>query len=133
MTAARDTSDEDAVELEVLEGGGRRARRVRVPEWVNLTGPGAVWIGIGLAVIGFALIGVAWGQIAGETQVFRQLPYVVSAGLTGVGVIMVGVTVINVATKRRDAVERERQMDRLVSVLDEVRRALEERGSGRRR
>jgi apolipoprotein N-acyltransferase len=107
-------------------------KRLNLPAWVDLTNPAAVWIGIAVAGVGFVLLGIAWAQVAGETQVYLQLPYLVSAGMTGLGLIMVGLTLINVSTKRRDALERERQMDQLVNILEEVKGVLGERG-GRRK
>lgn len=89
--------------------------------WLRADSSVFVWVGVALSAVGFVAIAIAWSQVAGETQVYRQLPYLVSAGLTGLGLIMVGVTLINVSVKRRDAVERERQMDQLVRVLDEIR------------
>jgi hypothetical protein len=132
MTAAR-VSDEP-VELELVTDAPRRRRRmnVRVPAWLSGDSPVLIWAGVVLALVGFVLIGVAWSQVAGETLVYLQLPYIVSAGLTGLGLIMVGLTLINVTAKRRDAAERARQMDQLVSVLDEVKAALGSTG-GRRR
>jgi hypothetical protein len=97
------------------------------PNWLDLESPGAIWLGLGIAAAGFALIGVAWAQVAGEELVYRQLPYLVSAGLTGLGMIMLGLTVINVSAKRRDGRERERQIDQLVSIMGEVKAALDER------
>ena len=137
MTAVQTKSDE-LEELDVLEPAIAAQRRRRpslsLPTWLNPTSPAVIWIGLGLAGIGFVLIGIAWAQVAGETQVYLQLPYLASAGLTGLGLIMVGMTVINVAAKRRDAAERERQIDQLVSILEEVQTALGERtGSQRRR
>lgn len=138
MTAVQ-TKSEEIAELETLEpsiGGEERRQRptLRLPTWLNVTSPAVIWIGLGLAGIGFVLIGIAWAQVAGETQVYLQLPYLASAGLTGLGLIMVGMTVINVAAKRRDAAERERQIDQLVSILEEVQSALgESRSGGRRR
>ena len=131
MTAVQTKSDE-VEELDVLEpsiAGERRRRRpsLSLPTWLNPASPAVIWMGLGLAGIGFVLIGIAWAQVAGETQVYLQLPYLASAGLTGLGLIMVGMTLINVAAKRRDAAERERQIDQLVSILEEVQTALGER------
>ena len=135
MTAVQ-TKPEEIDEVQVLEeprrSRRRRLRNVQLPPWLNPTSPAVIWIGLALAGIGFVLIGVAWAQIAGETQVYLQLPYLASAGLSGLGLIMVGMTVINVAAKRRDAVERERQIDQLVSILEEVQTVLTER-TGRKR
>ena len=96
------------------------------PRWLDLESPGAIWVGLGIAAVGFALIGIAWAQVAGEELVYRQLPYLVSAGMTGLGLIMLGLTVINVSAKRRDALERERQIDQLVSIMGEVKAVLGE-------
>jgi hypothetical protein len=111
----------------------RRLRSPQLPTWLDLSHPGAIWLGLVVVGLGFVLVGVAWAQVAGETQVYLQLPYLVSAGLSGLGLIMVGLTVINVATKRRDALERERQIDQLVNILEEVRTVLGEQGTRRRR
>ena len=103
------------------------ASRRRLPTWLRGTSPALTFIGVGVAIIGFVLIAVAWGQVAGETQVYLQLPYLVSAGLTGLGLVMVGLTVVNVAAKRRDAADRDRQIDQLVSILQELKATLAER------
>ena len=128
MTAS---SLEPAADMTVERRGGR-FRSIQLPGWLNLTNPGAIWSGLVVAAIGFVLLGIAWAQVAGETQVYLQLPYLVSAGLTGLALIMVGLTVVNVAAKRRDAAERARQVDQLVSILEEVRGALPGRGTRRR-
>ena len=96
------------------------ARR-RLPVWLRGDSPAVVFIGIAISAVGFVLLLVAWGQVAGETQVYLQLPYLVSAGFTGLGLIMVGLTVVNVSAKRRDAADRDRQMDQLVSIMDELK------------
>lgn len=103
-----------------------------VPSWLRRDAPAWTWAGVVLAGAGFLLIGVAWGQVAGETQVYLQLPYLVSGGLTGLGFIMVGVTLVNVAAKRRDEAARERQTDRLVSILAEVEATLAQKNARKR-
>jgi hypothetical protein len=106
----------------------RRRLPSSLPTWLRGGSPALTFIGMGVAVVGFVLILVAWGQVAGETQVYLQLPYLVSAGITGLGLVMVGLTVVNVAAKRRDAADRDRQMDQLVSILEELKATLAERG-----
>ena len=96
------------------------------------TSASIVWLGLALAGAGFVLIGVAWAQVAGETQVNLQLPYLASAGLFGIALIMVGLTVVNLSAKRRDAADRARQMDQLVAILEEVKTSIEPRKTGRR-
>lgn len=90
-------------------------------DWLRTDSPTFVWLGVVVVGVGFALIALAWAQVAGETDVYRQLPYLVSAGMTGLGLIMVGVTLINVSVKRRDGAARERQMEQLTRVLEEIK------------
>lgn len=101
----------------------------RLPVWLRPASPTVTYIGVGVAILGFVLILLAWGQVAGETQVYLQIPYVVSAGLTGLGLVMVGLTIVNVSAKQRDAVDRDRQMDQLVSILGELRSVMGEKRS----
>lgn len=108
------------------EGGPAQGRSLveRVPALRPLS-PVPTWIGIAVAAIGFVLVMVAWGQTAGETNVALQVPYLISGGMVGLGLIMVGVTVVNVAAKRRDALLREQQTQLLASALIELSAALD--------
>src|SRR5436190_18694769 len=61
-------------------------------------------------------------------DVALQLPYIVSGGFTAFAVILVGLTLINVATKRQDAAERsEEHTSELQSHSDLVCRLLLEK------
>jgi hypothetical protein len=135
MTAVQDRISEadEAVELDDVESRSRRRLpSVQLPRWLAADSAVPLWLGLIVSAFGFILLLVAWSQVAGETQVYLQLPYLVSAGLTGLALIMVGLTVINVVAKRRDAAERARQIDQLVSILEEVRGAVSSRGARRR-
>ena len=118
------TDAEAALAAADVDVDGPAPSRFRVPTWLRGGTPALTYIGVGVAVLGFVLILVAWGQVAGETQVYLQVPYLVSAGLCGIGLVMVGLTIVNVAAKQRDADARDRQMDQLVSILDELKSAL---------
>lgn len=85
------------------------------------TRPIMTFVGIGVAAAGFVVILFAWGKVAAQTAVPLQLPYLVSGGLVGLALVMVGVTLVNVQAKREDAAYRERQMDQLSEVLGEIR------------
>ena len=86
----------------------------------------ATWVGIGLSSIGFVLLIVAWGRTAGLLNVALQVPYLVSAGFTGVALVLVGLTVVNIDAKRSDAAERTRQLTELRGLLAELRTTVEE-------
>lgn len=96
----------------------------RVPALRPLS-PVPTYIGIAITVLGFVLVMLAWGQTAGETNVALQVPYLISAGLSGLALVLVGLTVVNVAAKRRDALLREQQMQLLSDALRELSAALE--------
>lgn len=106
------------------EGRSRAGLTERVPALRPLS-PVPTYLGIGVAALGFVLVMFAWGQAAGETNVALQIPYLISGGMVGLGLIMVGVTVVNVAAKRRDALLREQQTDLLASALRELSAALD--------
>jgi hypothetical protein len=83
------------------------------------------WSGVLLSTVGAILLVIAWGRTAGLTEVARQIPYVVSAGFTGLGLVAVGLTVINISAKRADAVVRTRQIGELHGLLAEMRKVVE--------
>lgn len=95
--------------------------------WRLLTDPASyvpTYIGIAIAVIGFVLIGIGWARVAGTVDVWKQMPYVLSAGLPGLGLVMVGLVVINVSARRQDGAARARQMSALTEALHDLQRSL---------
>jgi hypothetical protein len=85
-----------------------------------------VWAGVIVATAGLVLIAIAWGRTAGLAQVGLQTPYVVSAGFTGLGLVVVGLTLVSITVKRADAAERTRQLRELREVLADLRQQVEE-------
>jgi hypothetical protein len=98
----------------------------RIPALRPLS-PVPTYLGIAVAAIGFVLIAFTWGAVAGETNVALQMPYLVSGGITGLALVMVGLTVVSIAARRRDAVLREQQNQLLADALRELGAALDER------
>lgn len=86
-----------------------------------------VYFGVALATLGFALIAVTWGQVAGEGEVWKQLPYIVSGGLTSIGLIIVGVALISMAMRYQRDRKRETQIERLVDAVERLETALNAR------
>jgi hypothetical protein len=113
MTAITPSPDVD------LLAGGRSLPGLRP------VSPVPTYVGVALAVAGFVLIAVTWGQVASISSVAKQLPYIVSGGLTGVGLILVGMTTVSVAARRREAALRERQSEQLGRALDRLSDALD--------
>src|SRR5687767_8976487 len=81
--------EELGLEAEVpMASADEPARPWALPPALRAGAPAWVWVGMGVCVFGFILIAVGWGQVAGETQVHLQLPYVVSAAMVGLGLVI---------------------------------------------
>jgi hypothetical protein len=101
------------------------ARRSR---WRVLTDPASLvptYVGVIVALIGFALIGYAWAKVAGLIEVWQQMPYVMSAGLPGLGLVMTGLVIINVSARRQDGAARARQLAALGEALHDLQQSFE--------
>jgi hypothetical protein len=106
----------------VAEGLGRRSRLHALGDPASHL---PTYIGVAVALIGFALIAVAWAKVAGLVDVWRQMPYLLSAGLPGLGLVMTGLVIVNVSARRQDAAARARQMDTLTEALRDLQRSLD--------
>ncbi|MCW2571948.1 MAG: hypothetical protein JWO88_2006 [Frankiales bacterium] len=84
------------------------------------------YLGMAVTLAGGVLLLVAWGRTAALTNVGLQMPYLISAGCTGVGLVAVGLTVVNLAAKAEDARRRRDQLGELQQILAELRRVVEE-------
>jgi hypothetical protein len=84
------------------------------------------WTGVLLTAVGVVLLVVAWGRTAGLAYVPLQIPYVISAGFTGLGLVAVGLTVVSISAKRADARTRSEQLTELRDLIAELRRAVED-------
>jgi hypothetical protein len=102
------------------------ARLSRPVAWLRGVPNLGTWTGVVVAAAGLVLIAIAWGRTAGLLNVALQVPYVVSAGFTGLGLVVVGLTLVSISAKRADAAERTRQLRELREVLVDLRRALED-------
>lgn len=116
----------EAVEDPTVETAlpARRRRRLAIGGLVRWLEPSSLvptFVGVVVVAVGFVLIGIAWAQIAGLTVVSLQMPYLVSAGFTGLALVMVGLIIVNVSAKRQDGAERARQMQTLTETFEALR------------
>ena len=98
--------------------------------WAVITDPASLvptYFGIAVVLLGFVLVFIGWADVAGQADVFLQMPYLLSAGIPGLGLIMVGLVIVNVSARRQDGARRARQMAALGEVLADLRRTLEGR------
>jgi hypothetical protein len=88
--------------------------------------PALAYLGVGLVVVGLAVIAFTWARVAGTLDVALQLPYIASGGFAGIGLVIVGSAVIVVAARRRDAALRAEQLIELREVLATIARRLDD-------
>lgn len=89
----------------------------------------AVWAGVTIVAAGFVAIFYTWARVAGLMNVAEQLPYLVSGGITGLALIIVGVTVVDVAVRRQDREERRHQLMQMDRALEDLHDALKTDGN----
>ena len=85
-----------------------------------------MWLGIAVILVGFVLVAVAWGAVASRGNVALQLPYLASAGLTGVALVIVGLGIVAFAAKAVDTTARREQLTALRDELRVLRTLLED-------
>ena len=102
---------------------GRRSRLHSLTDPTSLL---PTYVGVLITLIGFGLIAIAWAKVAGLVDVWRQMPYLLSAGLPGLGLVMTGLVTINVSARRQDSAQRARQMATLTEALRDLQRSLDQ-------
>jgi hypothetical protein len=83
-------------------------------------GQPAIIAGVLLLVIGGVLITLGWDGAAGLDYVQGQFPYLLSASIPGIALVIIGMSVLVLAVIRRDATEREAQLERLTASINEL-------------
>ena len=83
-------------------------------------GQAAVIVGVVLLVIGGVMITLGWDGAASLDYVQGQFPYLLSASIPGIALIIIGTTVLVLATVRSDAKERGAQLEKLNASIAEL-------------
>jgi hypothetical protein len=92
----------------------------------RLTDPASflgTYLGIAVAIAGFVFLTVGWAGTAGTLDVGRQVPYLLSAGLPGVSLVMVGLVIVNLTVRRRESAERAQQLTELAAIFERLENA----------
>lgn len=125
-----ETTSETEDKPEEKPGQGIRKKLVRIKgKLFSRDSPLLVYLGIFLIVAGFSIVTYTWAKVALLLAVPLQLPYIASGGLPGLGLVMLGVGITNIAVKRRDAFIRERKLEKLTATMESITKAVEELGA----
>lgn len=81
--------------------------------WARMGGK----LGMVFAGLGFLLMVVAWNGAAGLDYVQGQIPYVISGGLIGLGLVILGAVLLVIESNRRDRMLLERRLEDLTVAL----------------
>ena len=115
---------------EVLDGPSKPSKArgsLKAPKLaLKLGGSAGVWAGLVIAALGFGTIFYSWIKVAATLDVGRQMPYVVSGAMTGLGMIVIGIAVVDMAVRRQDRMERRQQLATMKHVLEELRSVMEQ-------
>lgn len=80
-------------------------------------------LGVGLCMLGFLVLFVGWNGAASKDYIPAQLPYLISGGAAGLGIVVVGAALVIVQNHRLDRA-------RLEAVLERLAAAQERQGAG---
>ncbi|WP_116051531.1 hypothetical protein [Amycolatopsis palatopharyngis] len=75
-------------------------------------------LGVLLCLVGFVLLFLGWNGAASQPFIHAQFPYVISGGLVGLSVVVVGAAMIIVQNQRQDRAKLEAALDRLASAVE---------------
>ena len=73
--------------------------------------------GLILAAIGLLAIGVGWNGAAGQLTLLGQIPYILSGGLIGVSLVILGAAMLVVQGAREDRARLETKLDLLADAM----------------
>jgi hypothetical protein len=75
-------------------------------------------LGVGLCLVGFLVVFLGWNGAASHDYVPAQLPYLVSGGVAGLAVVVVGAAMIVVQNQRTDRARLEEALARIAAALE---------------
>lgn len=79
-----------------------------------------VWLALGFLSVGFIMIGVAWNGAASVDAPESQIPYLLSGGLGGIGLIGLGSALLLFIAGRRMLNRLESKYDAVIDVIRET-------------
>lgn len=77
-----------------------------------------IQLAVGLTALGFLMIVLGWNGAASWDRVPSQLPYLISGGLAGLGLVFLGLVLVLVQESRRSTTALVERLDALSARLD---------------
>lgn len=73
--------------------------------------------GLGIALLGLAVIGIGINGVRSQFSLLAQMPYVISGGILGLALVILGAAVLIVQGGREDRALLEAKLDRLADAI----------------
>ena len=86
-------------------------------------------LGLSFCVAGFAAIWAGWNGAASYNDIRKQFPYLISGGVTGLALVVIGVGLLIIQSQRADRVQLEANLVELRAILERVTGAPATNGS----
>lgn len=74
-------------------------------------------LGVLLCVIGFIAIFVGWNGSASHNVIMAQFPYLISGGIAGLAIVVVGAAMLIVQSAREDRARLEATLERVIAAV----------------
>ena len=75
-------------------------------------------LGVGLCLLGFLVIFLGWNGAGSHNYVPAQFPYLISGGMAGLAVVVIGAAMLIVQNQRADRARVEAVLERLVAAVE---------------
>lgn len=84
---------------------------------MQLGSKGATYVAVGITALGFLFIFFGWNGAAEKNYVDGQIPYLISGGFAGLGLVLTGLSLSLAEARRRDTARLGAKLDRLLEHL----------------
>ena len=75
-------------------------------------------LGVLLCLVGFAAIFFGWNGAAGKNVIMAQFPFLISGGIAGLAVVVIGASMLIVQNAREDRARLEATLERLITAVE---------------
>jgi hypothetical protein len=87
-------------------------------------------LGLFFCVAGFAVMWAGWNGAASYNDIRKQFPYLISGGLVGLALVVIGVGLMVIQSQRADRVQLEANLTELRNILERMTALPTSNGSG---
>lgn len=99
------------------------------PAWTKDPAAPSLAVFTGVVLLGFVAIGLGWRVAARTLNVALQVPALVSGGLAGVALVLIGISFVSIQADRRLAASERACMDDLLDEAAELVAAFKNRSA----